>query len=73
MTGRRAFLKSLAPAAVAAVVPVRVDARPLTDMCDYYAECLAEAMKNRHGGYWKVELNHETKTIFGRGVMRSSS
>lgn len=73
MTGRRAFLKSLAPVAVAAIVPARAETKPTPDLCEYYAECLASAMKSRHGGQWKVELNHEKKSIFGRGVTQSSS
>lgn len=73
MTGRRAFLKSMAPVAVAAIIPARVESNPAEDMCGYYAKCLVEAMESRHGGRWEVEINHEKKSIFGRGFMRPSS
>jgi hypothetical protein len=63
----------MAPVAVAAIIPARVEANPVDDMCEYYAECLAVEMKKRHGGQWKVEINHDKKSIFGRGVTQSSS
>lgn len=73
MTGRRAFLKSIAPVAVAVIMPAQIEAKPVKDMCEYYAACLEKAMKDRHGGYWKIEINHEKKSIFGRGLKPLSS
>lgn len=73
MTGRRAFLKFIAPVAVASIVPARIEARPIEDVCEYYAGRLASAMTARHGGEWVVEINHEKKSIFGRGFRRPAS
>lgn len=54
-------------------MPAQIEAKPVKDMCEYYAACLEKAMKDRHGGYWKIEINHEKKSIFGRGLKPLSS
>lgn len=63
MHSRRIFLKTLAPAAVALTLPAKSEASQ-DDICRFYADRLAEAMKARHGGNWVADVNHEALGAF---------
>ncbi|MGQ4813070.1 hypothetical protein ACCZ74_12320 [Agrobacterium vitis] len=56
---RRDFLKLAAPAAVIAAIPGKSIASHDDGSCEYHAQKLADAMKNMHGGKWKISISHE--------------
>lgn len=58
MESRRSFLKSIAPVAVAVMLPAAAVASQ-EDPCEFFARCLADAMQSRHGGGWHSEIDHQ--------------
>lgn len=58
MPSRRAFLKMVSPVIIAPALVLPVKARNLDEECEFYANCLAEAMRKRHGGKPMVTINH---------------
>lgn len=65
MSSRRAFLKSIAPAAIIAAMPPKLAAAvPAEDACTLYARLLKEAMEKQHGGRWVISI--DPQSVFGR-------
>jgi hypothetical protein len=62
MSNRRIFLKSLLPIATVLTLPNTAEASQDAedDLCQLYADGLANAMKARHGGEWSIDVNHST-------------
>lgn len=63
MEGRRSFLTLIGPAAAAALIPGTAKSEATQDLCDYHALCLAQAMKDRHGGNWSVQISHSAAFV----------
>lgn len=63
MHSRRIFLKSIAPAAAIAIaIPKTSEANQ--DLCQFHADGLVEAMKAKHGGDWRVNMDGAGKFCF---------
>lgn len=64
MQSRREALKSLTLGAVLLGQTgafQKANALTLGDECELYAKKLADAMSKRHGGQWKIDLNHDAQ------------
>lgn len=61
---RRNFMKSLAPLMMTGVSANTADAEGLDCTCEYYAERLAQAMAQRHGGQWRSVMRHDLGGVY---------
>lgn len=68
MHNRRIFLKSFAPIAAAIAFPDTSEAKP--DLCQFYANGLAEALSEKHGGSWSVKADAENEFVIVSRVFR---
>jgi len=66
MNSRRAFLKSIAPAAAVVMIATKAAPNDSGDICEELATMLAMEMEKRHGGRWVVAVDHENPSVFGR-------
>lgn len=68
MHNRRVFLKSFAPIAAAIAFPEISEAKP--DLCQVYANGLAEALSEKYGGSWSVKADTENEFVVVSRVFR---
>lgn len=59
MTTRRTVLKGMSTAALCTLMNAKADAKDLDALCLLRAKQLGEAMKELHGGVWRVSIDKD--------------